>query len=269
MKQKLLIFFSIGLLIFLIDVLFNKDSTNKITIYESELDSLINTWIIQVGRDPTVEEIDGIIKQLIDEEILYREALKLGLDKNDIIIKRRLAQKISFLKQESIDKSPSEEDIQSHYTENSQDYFIDSTFTFSHIYFSNENQALNRSTLALESIEQGQEPSDFGDPFLLGKNFSVKTTKELKRSFGQEFSNSIKDMEIKKWDGPITSEYGKHLIFLNSFTDSYLPKLEQVRDIVISDIVARNQSQSTAKYLENLKEEYEVEILSDFNAESN
>ena len=57
--------------------------------------------------------------------------------------------------------------------------------------------------------------------------------------------------------------------FLNSFTDSYLPKLEQVRDIVISDIVARNQSQSTAKYLENLKEEYEVEILTDFNAESN
>ena len=112
MKQKLLIFFSIGLLIFVIDVLFNKDSTNKITIYESELDSLIDTWIIQVGRDPTVEEIDGIIKQLIDEEILYREALKLGLDKNDIIIKRRLAQKISFLKQESIDKSPSEEDIQ-------------------------------------------------------------------------------------------------------------------------------------------------------------
>jgi len=75
-KQKLLIFFSIGLLIFVIDVLFNKDSTNKITIYESELDSLIDTWIIQVGRDPTVEEIDGIIKQLIDEEILYREALK-------------------------------------------------------------------------------------------------------------------------------------------------------------------------------------------------
>ena len=147
MKQKLLIFFSIGLLIFVIDVLFNKDSTNKITIYESELDSLINTWIIQVGRDPTVEEIDGIIKQLIDEEILYREALKLGLDKNDIIIKRRLAQKISFLKQESIDKSPSEEDIQSHYTENSQDYFIDSTFTFSHIYFSNENQALNLSLI--------------------------------------------------------------------------------------------------------------------------
>ena len=87
MKQKLLIFFSIGLFIFVIDIVFNEDSPNKITIYESELDSLINTWITQVGREPTNEEIDGIIKQLIDEEILYREALKLGVDKNDIIIR--------------------------------------------------------------------------------------------------------------------------------------------------------------------------------------
>ena len=93
----------------MIDIVFNEDSPNKITIYESELDSLINTWITQVGREPTNEEIDGIIKQLIDEEMLYREALKLGLDKNDIIIKRRLAQKISFLKQESISSNPSEE----------------------------------------------------------------------------------------------------------------------------------------------------------------
>ena len=80
MKQKLLIFFLIGIFIFLIDITFNEDSPNKITIYESELDSLINTWVTQVGREPTNDEIDGIIKQLIDEEILYREALKLGLD---------------------------------------------------------------------------------------------------------------------------------------------------------------------------------------------
>ena len=118
MKQKLLIFFSIGLMIFAIDIVFNEDSSNKVTIYESELDSLINTWVTQVGREPTNEEIDGIIKQLIDEEILYREALKLGLDKNDIIIKRRLAQKISFLKQESISRNPSEDAIRDYYNIN-------------------------------------------------------------------------------------------------------------------------------------------------------
>ena len=114
----------------MIDIVFNEDSPNKITIYESELDSLINTWITQVGREPTNEETDGIIKQLIDEEILYREALKLGLDKNDIIIKRRLAQKISFLKQESISSNPSEEEIKEYYSNHTDDYFVESTYTF-------------------------------------------------------------------------------------------------------------------------------------------
>jgi len=267
-KQKLLIFFSIGLFIFVIDMIFNEDSPNKITIYESELDSLINTWITQVGREPTNEEIDGIIKQLIDEEILYREALKLGLDKNDIIIKRRLAQKISFLKQESISSNPSEEEIKEYYSNHTEDYFVESTYTFSHIYFSKDNQAQSRSIKALESILQGEEPSSFGDPFLLGKNFSIKTSKELKRSFGDQFSDSIKNLETKKWDGPISSEYGEHLIFLNSYTDSYLPKLNQVRSIVVSDILAREQSQSTAKYLEELRKEYEIQILSDLNVQS-
>ena len=267
-KQKLLIFFSIGLFIFVIDIIFNEDSPNKITVYESELDSLINTWITQVGREPTNEEIDGIIKQLIDEEILYREALKLGLDKNDIIIKRRLAQKISFLKQESISRNPSEEEIKEYYSDHTQDYFVESTYTFSHIYFSKDNQAQSRSIKALESILQGEEPSSFGDPFLLGKNFSIKTSKELKRSFGDQFSDSIKNLKTKMWDGPISSEYGEHLIFLNSYTDSYLPKLNQVRSIVVSDILAREQSQSTAKYLEELRKEYEIQILSDLNVQS-
>ena len=99
MKQRLFIFLVLGILILIADLIFNDENDNKITIFESEINSLIGTWVNQVGREPTLQEVDGIIKQLLDEEILYREAIKLGLDKNDIIIKRRLAQKICFLRQ--------------------------------------------------------------------------------------------------------------------------------------------------------------------------
>ena len=91
MKQRLFIFLILGILILSADLIFNNESEDKITIFESEINSLIGTWVDQVGREPTIQEVDGIIKQLLDEEILYREAIKLGLDKNDIIIKRRLA----------------------------------------------------------------------------------------------------------------------------------------------------------------------------------
>tara|TARA_B100000700_G_C14731105_1_gene708425 strand:- start:5 stop:814 length:810 start_codon:yes stop_codon:yes gene_type:complete len=268
-KQKLLIFFLIGLSIFLIDIIFNEDGSNKITIYESELDSLINTWMTQVGREPSNEEIDGIIKQLIDEEILYREALKLGLDKNDIIIKRRLAQKISFLKQESNVRNPTEKEIEEFFKVNKKDYFIESTYTFSHIYFSKDNQAKSRSIKALELIQKGEESNLFGDPFLLGKNFSSNTVKELQRSFGDQFSISIQSLELQKWIGPISSDYGEHLIFLNSYTDSYFPELAQIKEIVISDILVKDQNQSTDKYLNELRKEYEVEIFADLNVQSN
>ena len=268
MKQKILIFFLIGLSIFLLDITFNEDSPNTITVYESELESLINTWVTQVGREPTDNEIDGIIKQLIDEEILYREALKLGLDKNDIIIKRRLAQKISFLKQESSISNPTEEEILNYFKFNKEDYIVESTYTFSQIYFSKENQAKSKSIKALQSIEGGENPNLFGDPFLLGKNFSSKTVRELQRSFGDKFSQSIQDLEVKKWSGPISSEYGEHLIFLNSYTESYLPELSQIKEIVVRDILAEDQSQSTERYLKELRKEYEVEIFTDLNVQS-
>ena len=136
MAKRLFIFFILGILILITDLTFNEESDNKITIFESEINSLIGTWVNQVGREPTLQEVDGIIKQLLDEEILYREAIKLGLDKNDIIIKRRLAQKIGFLRQEADSSLPSEAEINNFYKKNIDKYFVGKRITFSHIYFS-------------------------------------------------------------------------------------------------------------------------------------
>ena len=107
------------------DLFSNKENENNITIFESEINSLIGTWVNQVGREPTLQEIDGIIKQLLDEEILYREAIKLGLDKNDIIIKRRLAQKIGFLRQEAVSSVPTEEELNVFYEANKEKYKVE------------------------------------------------------------------------------------------------------------------------------------------------
>ena len=116
MTKKLLAFFSIGLIIFVLDILFEDLSDDKtIVIFDSELNGLIDTWTRQVGREPNKSELNGIINQLVDEEILYREALKLGLDKNDIIIKRRLSQKIGLLEQEEV-KMPSAEEVEEYIT---------------------------------------------------------------------------------------------------------------------------------------------------------
>ena len=100
MTKKLLSFLCIGLAILLLDFWFDSSNQDKtIILYDDEVNSLIETWTAQVGRPPNNQDFQGIINQLVEEEILYREALKLNLDKDDIIIKRRLAQKIGFLKE--------------------------------------------------------------------------------------------------------------------------------------------------------------------------
>ena len=112
MSLRIIVFFLIGLIIFILDVAFNSAQDSKdIYISDQELTSLLSAWQSQVGRPPNDEEIVNIINNFVQEEILYREALLLNLDEEDRIIKRRLAQKITFLKQETVPEDPSQEEL--------------------------------------------------------------------------------------------------------------------------------------------------------------
>ena len=104
---RIILFFLLGFIIYLADITMNYDEESKdIFISDQELDGLFAAWNSQVGRPPNEQEALNIVNEFIEEEILYREALRLGLDQNDRIIKRRLAQKISFLKQETDREEP-------------------------------------------------------------------------------------------------------------------------------------------------------------------
>ena len=123
MKNKILVFFIIGFVLYLIDIGLNNYDDKEIFISDSEITSLITAWRSQVGRNPNDDEVARIINDLVQEEILYREALKLGLDQDDRIIKRRLAQKLSFLKQESVEKLPSSQELKDFFNDNKEKYY--------------------------------------------------------------------------------------------------------------------------------------------------
>ena len=125
MLRKIAIFLVIGVLILGLDLTFSKFKDDKlIYVTEEEIYSLMNSWALQVGRNPNPEEAKAVIDNLIEEEILYREALRLGLDANDQIIKRRLAQKLMFLKQESKGTKLTELEISEFYKNNLDKYLI-------------------------------------------------------------------------------------------------------------------------------------------------
>ena len=265
MTKKLLTFLCIGLAILLLDIfLVSKTQDKTIVLYDDEINALIETWKAQVGRPPNNQDLQGIINQLVEEEILYREALKLSLDKGDIIIKRRLAQKIGFLKQEEQNKPPTETELREYFDSKESDYFIEERYTFTHLYFSKDKGGDNRAIKALDTVVNQKEVPD-SDPFLIGKNFINKTTKEIDRDFGLGFSDYLIKAKTNTWLGPFKSVYGSHLVKVSRIIQAQSPNYEEVKREVLMDYLLDQKQESMKTFIDELKKDYEVQINPKFN----
>ena len=236
----------------------NSYDEKEIYISDQEIISLVTAWKSQVGRNPNDDEIARIINNLVEEEILYREALKLGLDRDDRIIKRRLAQKISFLKQESIPDSPSNNDLIKYFNENNDKYFIDSKYTFSHYFFSNENNSFERSSKAYTDLLNNISINS--DPFFLGKNFVDVSERKIKSEFGEGFSSNLINVELNKWIGPLESPFGHHIIYVRNYTEGYLPNITSVLKQVEVDFLQTQRDEAIKNYLNQIRSNYKIYI---------
>ncbi len=264
MSLRILVFFVIGLFIFILDIGFNSEQDSKdIYISDQELTSLLSAWQSQVGRPPSDEEIVNIINNFVQEEILYREALLLDLDQEDRIIKRRLAQKITFLKQETIPDDPSQKELEKFFEQNKNNYYVPATYSFSHHYFSNESSAKERVAKAFNDYQtNGAELK--GDPFFLGKNFYQNSADEIKKNFGELFFLAIENLALNKWSGPHESAFGEHIILLKEVTAGFSPPLEKVLLRVQQDYLLQAQDKAITEYINKIRSQYRVIINPDY-----
>ena len=246
---------------YLVDTVMSADEDKNIFVSDQEILSLISAWRSQVGRDPTDDELARIINNLIDEEILYREALLLGLDQEDTIIKRRLAQKISFLKEESIPEIPTTEELNEYYKNNKEKYYIESSFTFTHYYFSENNNSLERSQQALKALQDNSKVKS--DPFYLGKTFANEPLRNINTNFGESFSNELMTADLAVWNGPFESTYGHHIVYINSVIPGYIPEIEEVLRQVEVDFLQIKREQAVKGFLNNIRSEYTIFINPD------
>ena len=257
---RILLFFFLGLIIYLADITMNYDEESKdIYISDQELNGLFSAWNSQVGRPPNEEEAINIVRDFVEEEILYREAMRLGLDQNDRIIKRRLAQKISFLKQETSREEPSKEELADFFEANQGKYYIPATFSFTHYYFSASSNAKNKAEIALAEIDKLGVPVS-SEPFFLGKNFSEYSLGEIEQAFGEELLIAFVNPSLNKWIGPFSSSYGEHLLFINNKSLGYSPKFSVIKDLVRQDYILQEQDRKLSDYLNSIKSGYRVII---------
>jgi hypothetical protein len=183
----------------------------------------------------------------------------LGLDQNDRIIKRRLAQKISFLKQESNREEPKTNQLVAFYEANKNKYFVPTTYSFTHYYFAQSLDAKPKALGALKNLKN-QEAKIEAEPFFLGKNFNEYSLGEIEQAFGIEFLNAFENPRLNEWIGPFRSSYGEHLLYINNKKAGYLPEFNAIEVLIRQDFAIQEQEQRLSDYIDSVKAEYKVII---------
>ncbi len=269
-REPLFHFLIIGVLLYCLYGLFANQATNEpdntITVTAAQIDWLEQTWQKRWNRPPTSKERQGLIDAYVKESIMYRQALAIGLDRDDTIIRRRLAQKLEFLTRDLTEIiSPSKEELRTYFDMHQDKYQIPASLSFGHVYFSTDKRqeqtvADAQEALAKLQSEKGltQSFKDMGDPFMLQQYYPDKTEQEILRLFGSEFSQKTFQFPVGQWSGLVESAYGLHVVYVHDHTESTMPNLADIQDRVLQDWVDDKRREVNEKFYASLLSRYEV-----------
>jgi len=260
LREPLWVFITLGVLLFWLDSRQANDALT-ITVTDADVGRLTAQWQAQMGREPSGQELSGLIDQFVEEEVYYREALKYNLERNDTIIRRRLVQKLTFLTEDlatSADPSPNE--LKTFYAERRERYRVPQKYSFQHVYFSRDRRedASGDAASELASLTSANDRPR-GDPFMLQSNFAERSAREIASTFGVKFADALPALRLDEWSQPVTSAYGAHLVYLHAIDDSYIPDYEAIANRVATDYATDVRKQANDKLRSQLLEKYNVQ----------
>lgn len=205
----------------------------SITVTEAQVRGLTGQWEQQWNRQPTPAEVDGLIRDLIKDEVYYREALRLGLDKDDIIIRRRMRSKMEFLvAAQAENETPSDVALQRWLDTHRRDYMTNATLSFDQIYVTGD---FTRARAALAQLDKGADPATMASPLSVPPTLDNTPAGDIDRQFGDGFAKAIAALPPGRWAGPVASGFGQHLVRLRKLTPGAVPTLASVRKAVEND----------------------------------
>lgn len=267
LREPLLLFLLAGGAIFALDGLRGNGGETRIDVTRGDVERIRAQWQAQTSRPPSQAELHALIDQHVREEILYREALRLGLDRDDLIVRRRLVQKLTFLSEDLTDQGdPSETELIRFFERNRARYAEPPRVSFSHVYFSAEGAGAppsGKARRALERLESDPDVSawrEMGDPFMLRREYAERSEQELRGLFGAGFAAAVIALPTGAWRGPIASAYGWHLVHVRKRTPAERPELDAVRARVLEDVRLARREAANEAFFRELSARYEVRV---------
>jgi parvulin-like peptidyl-prolyl isomerase len=239
-----------------------------IVVSAGEIEWMQTAWQKRWNRPPTPQEFDGLIQQYIKETVLYREALTMGLNQHDQVIRRRLAQKLEFLAKDLVALTPpTEEELQSYFNEHLDRYQEPALYTFTQVFIDPDKRGdttlEDAEAIKAKLIRQGdaiEDPGALGDDFMLQSYYPEKDAVEIQKLFGSGFTESLAKLSPGQWHGPVLSGYGVHLVYISSISEPPAPEFAALRERVVQDWTMERGEELNDKFYASLREQYTVVI---------
>lgn len=268
-REPLVHFLLLGVLIFGAFKIISSETIElgKILITQGRIESLEIAFSRTWRRPPTASELEGLIRDYVREEVFAREAVALGLDKDDTIIRRRLRQKLEFVSEDvAAHAEPSDEQLRAYLKAHADTFRGDRMFTFRQVYLNPQQRGTNlrrdASQLLTQLRRSGSQTdiSVLGDSLLLENEFNGIAAAEVVKQFGEQFAAALSEVPVGQWQGPIESGFGVHLVLMTERMDGSPPALEDVRPAVRREWINALRRETNEKFYRTLLQRYTVTI---------
>ena len=275
LKEPLVHFVILALAIFAVYRVVKPSEAGKpdrIIVTDPKMEQMAAFFAKTWQREPTAAELKGLIDDYVKEEIFVREALALGIDKDDTVIRRRLRSKMEFLIDAASEAlTPTDAELNAYLKANPGKFEIDPVIAFQQIYLNPERRGdrIDQDAASiLEALLSGAtaDPAKLGDATLLPSELSATSQTSISRIFGREFALAIGNARSGRWSGPIKSTFGLHIIRVTDYMAGRIPNLDEIRDVVAREWANDTRKALQDVRLEGLLKRYEVIIGSPLTA---
>jgi hypothetical protein len=267
-REPLVHFLALGGLLFLVFHLRSGGAgSSRIVITPGQIDAMVAGFSRTWQRPPSEAELKGLLDDYVREEIATREAMAMGLDRDDTIIRRRLRQKLEFVAEDTVDATPpTDAELQAWLDGHPEAFRIEPAVSFRHVYLSPDRRGAAAAADAVSLLEQlsaagpAARIDEAGDPLMLPRELERSSRSEVARQFGDEFADAVVTVEPGRWIGPIRSGYGLHLVFVRERADGRLPTLEEARPAVEREFLAARRRRELDAMYERLLARYKLTV---------
>jgi parvulin-like peptidyl-prolyl isomerase len=245
----------------------------RIELTADDLKQIGLSWVGQGRAAPSPEEMRSLIDGRVREEILYREALAFGLDKEDAIVRRRMAQKMEFLFEDvAALREPTADELKAWFEKNSERFTLPARATFRHLYFSPDRRGASARDEAARALQKvagkpmdSPEATALGDPFMFQDYYGDRAPDDVAKTFGPGFARALFQLTPGAWAGPIESGYGWHLVWVDAMISARAPAFEEVESDVRTGWIEDRRAETRQKAFEAMRARYEVVLPKDLS----